>query len=318
MGIESSCDESAVALVQGDGRVLAQRIHTQLAEHAPFGGVVPELASRAHIRTLAPLLASLLREVGGWSQVDAIAATQGPGLPGALLVGFQFGKTLAWARGLPFAGVDHLQGHLLAPFVWQGEAAPADRPVFPYIALLVSGGHTALYRVEDALSVTLLGQTRDDAAGEAFDKAGKMLGLPYPGGPVIDRLAPQGVAARVPLPRPMQGRRAQLDFSFSGLKTALWRWREAQGETLSDARIADACAAFQDAVVGALVQQAVAACQQEALPRLVLTGGVAANRQLRQAMGHACRRAGIGLHLTPAVFCTDNAAMIAYAGALRL
>jgi N6-L-threonylcarbamoyladenine synthase len=317
LGIESSCDETAAAIVQSDGLVLADVVSSQVALHAPYGGVVPELAARAHMENIVPVVERALEQLpGGLGAVDAIAVTHGPGLVGALLVGVQFGKSLALARDLPLVGVNHLIGHLLAVFLRRDAQAPAG-PSFPFIALLVSGGHTALYEVRSAFDIEQLGQTRDDAAGEAFDKVAKVLGLGYPGGPRVDKLAVQGDAKRVSLPRPMASRK-NLEFSFSGLKTAVAQYVATLGAAPTEQQIADVCAAFQHNVVSVLVQKSLAACEQRGVPRLVLTGGVAANRGLRALAQTAATRAGVELHVPPFASCTDNAAMIAYAGAQRL
>jgi N6-L-threonylcarbamoyladenine synthase len=269
------------------------------------------------MENVIPVLEQTLAQLGaGLAEVEGVAVTNGPGLVGALLVGVQVAKAIALARNLPIVGVNHLVGHLLSVFL-QRPAAETARPEFPFIALLVSGGHSALYEVRSAFEVEQLGQTRDDAAGEAFDKVAKLLGLGYPGGPRVDKLASTGDPKRVPLPRPMQGRK-QLEFSFSGLKTAVAQYVAAQRGPLDDGHIADVCAAFQANVVAALVKQSLAACEQRGVPRLVLTGGVAANRGLRALALTACEEARIALFVPPFASCTDNAAMIAYAGAQRL
>lgn len=317
LGIESSCDETAAAVVRADGEVLADVVSSQVALHAPYGGVVPELAARAHIENITPVIEQALsRTPGGLEAIDAVAVTQGPGLVGALLVGVQAAKAIAMSRGLPLVGVNHLVGHLLAAFL-RRTSEPADVPSFPFIALLVSGGHTALYEVRSPHELEQLGQTRDDAAGEAFDKVAKLLGLGYPGGPRVDRLASSGDPTRVALPRPMAGRK-QLEFSFSGLKTAVAQYVAAQDAALDDAHMADVCAAFQHKVVSVLVDKALLACEQRGVASLVLTGGVAANRGLRERARQSCDARGISLHVPAFASCTDNAAMIAYAGAQRL
>jgi N6-L-threonylcarbamoyladenine synthase len=316
LGIESSCDETAAALVSEDGRVLADVVASQIALHAPYGGVVPELAARAHMQNVLPVVQQALAQLpGGLAAIDGIAVTNGPGLVGALLVGVQVGKSIALARQLPIVGVNHLVGHLLAGFLSHADATP-DTLVFPFIALLVSGGHTALYEVRSAFEIEQLGQTRDDAAGEAFDKVAKLLGLGYPGGPRVDALAVRGDPQRVPLPRPLAGRK-ELEFSFSGLKTAVAQYVAAHA-SLDDQHIADVCASFQRNVVSALVDKALSACARREIARLVLTGGVAANRGLRAHAQRECERASIALHVLPFAACTDNAAMIAYAGTQRL
>jgi N6-L-threonylcarbamoyladenine synthase len=315
LGIESSCDETAAAVVSADGRVLADVVSSQVALHAPYGGVVPELAARAHMENIVPVLEQALAQVpGGLSAIEGVAVTQGPGLVGALLIGVQAAKAIALSRGLPLVGVNHLVGHLLAVFLQRSAAEPV--PEFPFIALLVSGGHTALYEVRSPSDIEQLGQTRDDAAGEAFDKVAKLLGLGYPGGPRVDKLAATGDVKRVPLPRPLAGK-PQLEFSFSGLKTAVAQYLAANG-SLDDQHIADVCAAFQHNVVSVLVDKALVACERRGVPRLVITGGVAANRGLRERAKQRCSERGVGLFVPPFASCTDNAAMIAYAGAQRL
>jgi N6-L-threonylcarbamoyladenine synthase len=319
LGIESSCDETAAAIVNSDGSVLADVVSSQVELHAPYGGVVPELAARAHMENVVPVVQRALAACpGGWDAIDGIAVTQGPGLVGALLVGVQAGKAIALARKLPIVGVNHLVGHLLAVFLERESAAQEKSgPSYPFIALLVSGGHTALYEVRSALEHEQLGQTRDDAAGEAFDKVAKLLGLGYPGGPRVDRLAERGVAERFALPKPM-ARRNDLEFSFSGLKTAVAQRVAALEKPLAEPLIADLCASFQKNVVEVLVQKSLKACAERGIPRLVITGGVAANRGLRARAHEAGRSVGVEVYVPPFASCTDNAAMIAYAGAQRL
>ncbi len=318
LGIESSCDETAAALVRDDGLVLSDVVASQIELHAPYGGVVPELASRAHLANIVPVIEQALRALPlGLSEVDAVAVTQGPGLVGALLVGVQAGKALAWAKQKPLIGVNHLVGHLLAVYLRRDPAeSPLELPM-PYVALLASGGHTALYQVDDVDRIESLGATRDDAAGEAFDKVAKLLGLGYPGGPVIDKLAALGNPDAVPLPLPMRNKQS-LEFSFSGLKTAVAQHVAKHGRPASEAACADLCASFQRAVVTSLVHKSIEACRRRKVPRLVLGGGVAANRGLRAAALAACQRQGIQLYVPPLASCTDNAAMIAYAGAQQL
>lgn len=309
LGIETSCDETAAAVVDSDGVVYSDVVASQIAEHAPYGGVVPELAARAHLRSIVPVVRRALKPIdGGLEGVDAIAVTRGPGLVGALIVGAQLAKTLAWSRKLPLVGVNHLDGHLLAARL----QSDVERPELPYVALLASGGHTALYRVDAYDDITMLGQTRDDAAGEAFDKAAKLLGLGYPGGPVIDRLAATATE-RVDFPLPMASKKT-LDFSFSGLKTSVARHVERSSPRESE--LPAICAGFQHSVVSVLARKSVIACQREGLDRLVLCGGVAANRGLRARAAKLARDAGVALFVPPVRACTDNAAMIAYVGAL--
>jgi len=320
LGIETSCDETCAAVVEPSGRVLSDVVHSQVELHAPYGGVVPELASRDHLRNARPVVEAALARAGvPLSAIGGISVTCRPGLSGALLVGVELAQALAFAREVPIVGVDHLVGHLLAVFLeFPGESA-RPRPEFPFIALLVSGGHTALYRVDgpDLSAVRELGATRDDAAGEAFDKVAKLLGLGYPGGPVIDRLAKEGDPEGVRLSAPMPSKNSA-EFSFSGLKANVARYVEAHGRPGDDQRLRDLCAAFQRRVVDTLVRKSVAATQREAVPRLVIGGGVAANRELRERAQAACDRAGTKLFVPPLRACTDNAAMIAYVGALRL
>jgi N6-L-threonylcarbamoyladenine synthase len=317
LGIESSCDETAAAVVQDDGVVLSDVVHSQVRVHAPYGGVVPELASRDHLRNAGPVVREALARAGlALRDVDAVAVTNRPGLVGALLVGVQIAKGLAWAAGKPLVGVDHLMGHLLSVFL-QRPGAAATQPAYPYVCLLASGGHTALYRVDapDARSIHELGATRDDAAGEAFDKAAKLLGLGYPGGPAVDRLAATGDATKAPLPAPM-AQRGSLEFSFSGLKTQLAQ-RVAAGGVPEGQALADLCAAFQAAVTGTLARKLDAAARREEVKHVVLGGGVAANRELRARVAVLAEEHGYAAHVPPLASCTDNAAMIAYAGAVR-
>ncbi len=314
LGIESSCDETAAAVVDEGGRVHADVVASQIALHAPYGGVVPELASRAHLENAWPVIDAALAQAGGIERIDAVAVTAGPGLVGALLVGLSIGKAIAFARRLPLVGVDHLEGHLFAVFLDRGE--PRSIPTLPFVGLLVSGGHTALYEVHAHDRLTLLGQTRDDAAGEAFDKGAKLLGLGYPGGPIVDRLARAGDARSVRFPRPML-REGSLDFSFSGLKTALARHVELHGVPEGQA-LADLAAAYQGAIVEVLAQKALEACAATRIPRLVLAGGVAANAGLRARAAALAGERGVSLFVPELASCTDNAAMIAYVGALSL
>lgn len=310
LGIESSCDETGVALYDSDAGLLAHALHTQVAMHAEYGGVVPELASRDHIRRVVPLLRQAIAASGRQlSDIDAVAYTQGPGLAGALLVGASFAAGLAMALGVPTQPVHHLEGHLLSPLL------SSDPPQFPFIALLVSGGHTQLMRVSGVGRYQLLGETLDDAAGEAFDKSAKLLGLGYPGGPALAQLAASGRPGAVKLPRPML-KSGDLDFSFSGLKTAvLTRVQAGVGDEQERADIA--CGA-QDAIVEVLVSKALQAIRQEGLKCLVVAGGVGANRELRQRLNERAAKAGIRVHYPELEFCTDNGAMIALAGCLRL
>ncbi|MFW2386837.1 MAG: tRNA (adenosine(37)-N6)-threonylcarbamoyltransferase complex transferase subunit TsaD [Polyangiales bacterium] len=319
LGIESSCDETAAALVTESGEVLADVVASQIAMHGPYGGIVPELASRAHMQAIVPVIREAVAKLpGGFESVDAIAVTQGPGLVGSLLVGVQVAKALAWSLGKPLVGVNHLDGHLLAVYLQRpDDSEPAQGPEMPFVGLLVSGGHTALYRVEGRAEIELLAQTRDDAAGEAFDKAAKLLGLGYPGGPVIDRLAALGNADALSFPLPMASRKT-LEFSFSGLKTALARHVQQHGVPATEEALADLCASYQGVIVESLVRKSILACKQEGVERLVITGGVAANRGLRARAKEVCDANGIHLFVPPPISCTDNAAMIAIAAAHRL
>jgi N6-L-threonylcarbamoyladenine synthase len=314
LGIESSCDEMAAAVLRGGHEILSSTVHGQVAVHAPYGGVVPELASRDHVRVVSDVAMGALREAQlGPGDLDGIAVTAGPGLVGSLLVGLSFAKALAYAQGLPFVGVHHLIGHLVAAEV--AAVAAGDRLDPPYVGLVVSGGHTALYRVTADGHPKLLGETRDDAAGEAFDKVAKLLGLPYPGGPAISKLALSGDPAAVDLPRPM-ARRAGLDFSYSGLKTAVAVELERRGglEAINDAQRADFAASFEAAVAESLVARAVRAMRQESTDRIAVVGGVAANARLRSEMRAAGEREGFEALFPPMDLCTDNAVMIAAAG----
>jgi len=331
LGIESSCDETGVALVQGSGTgvpsLLAHALHSQIEMHQAYGGVVPELASRDHIRRVLPLAQRVLQEAGRTlSQVDVVAYTRGPGLAGALLVGAGVACALGAALGRPVLGVHHLEGHLLSPFL------SADPPEFPFVALLVSGGHTQLMRVEGVGQYLLLGETIDDAAGEAFDKSAKLMGLPYPGGPALSRLAQNGNARAFKLPRPLL-HSGDLDFSFAGLKTAvmvqarkLVQLHAAVAGT-ADAPVfaelpaqtrADLAASTEAAIVEVLVLKSLAALRQTGLTRLVVAGGVGANRVLRADLDRACARLGVRVHYPELHLCTDNGAMIALAAAMRL
>jgi N6-L-threonylcarbamoyladenine synthase len=311
LGIETSCDETGVALLDSERGVLAQALHSQVDMHRDFGGVVPELASRDHVRRLLPLLRRTIDSAGlRLADVDAIAVTAGPGLVGALLVGASVGHALGFALGRPVVGVHHLEGHLLSPLL--GE----PKPEFPFVALLASGGHTQLMRVDGFGRYRLLGETQDDAAGEAFDKTAQLLGLGYPGGPAVSRLAEFGAAGAFSFPRPML-HSGDLNFSFSGLKTAVLTATRRAGNLCDQAR-ADIARAFVDAVVDVLVRKSIAALKSTDLNRLVVAGGVGANQQLRQTLAAEARRTGVELFFPPPELCTDNGAMIAMAGLARL
>jgi N6-L-threonylcarbamoyladenine synthase len=310
LGIETSCDETGVALYDTGAGLLGHILHSQVAMHAEYGGVVPELASRDHIRRLLPLIQGLLRAEGReLGQLDGIAYTQGPGLAGALLVGASVAASLGFALRIPVIGLHHLEGHLLSPLL----AEPAPR--FPFVALLVSGGHTQLMRVAGVGEYELLGETVDDAAGEAFDKTAKLLGLPYPGGPALSKLADSGNPKRFRLPRPMLAS-GDLNFSFAGLKTAVLTLTR-NNEMDAQAK-ADIAAAFQQAAVDVLAGKAEQAMARTGLDQLVVAGGVGANRQLREALSVRAKKEGFTVFYPPQDLCTDNGAMIAFAGALRL
>ena len=310
LGIESSCDETGVALYDTEAGLRAHAVHSQIDLHAEYGGVVPELASRDHIRRLLPLIRKVLREAGcELAAIDAVAYTAGPGLAGALLVGASVAEALAAARSVPALPIHHLEGHLLSPML------SAVQPRFPFVALLVSGGHTQLMRVGGVGDYELLGESLDDAVGEAFDKTAKLLGLGYPGGPQLARLAESGRPGRFKLPRPMLNS-GDLAFSFSGLKTAVST--QVRERTLSEADRADLAADFQAAVVDVLVAKSISAIQKCGLDQLVVAGGVGANRHLRSQLDVAGRRQGFRVFYPELQLCTDNGAMIAFAGALRL
>ena len=308
LGIETSCDETAAALVV-DGRMIRSSVvASQIAVHQPYGGVVPELASRKHLENIVPVVQGAFDEAGlSVDDIHAVAVTQGPGLVGALLVGFSFAKAFAFARNLPLVGVNHLEGHINSLFLND----PAPR--FPFVALLVSGGHTSIYHVTGHTAATLLGQTRDDAAGEAFDKVAKMLDLGYPGGPVISRLASKGNPAAIAFPRPFMVK-SEYDFSFSGLKTAVSRFIHDQQGAVSETLTWDIAASFQAAAVEVLVGKLFRAADAHACRDVAMVGGVAANPALRQAAAEAALRRGVTLFVPPVSLCGDNAAMIAAAG----
>ncbi|MFT0548262.1 tRNA (adenosine(37)-N6)-threonylcarbamoyltransferase complex transferase subunit TsaD [Allopusillimonas ginsengisoli] len=314
IGFESSCDETGVALVDTQRGLLAHALHSQIAMHREYGGVVPELASRDHIRRVLPLTREVLQSAGvAMDDIGAVAYTAGPGLAGALLVGASVAQSFAWARGLPAIPIHHLEGHLLSPLL----AEP--RPDFPFIALLVSGGHTQLMRVDGVGAYALLGETLDDAAGEAFDKSAKLMGLGYPGGPALSALARNGDPQRYALPRPMLHSR-DLDFSFSGLKTAvLTRIKAAEKDGgLTEPDRTDLAAATEAAIVDVLAAKSIKAMKQTGLKRLVVAGGVGANRLLRERLVSTMEKLGGEVFFPPLEFCTDNGAMIAFAAACRV
>jgi len=317
LGIETSCDETGVALFELLGSngawrsgLLAQALHSQVQMHAEYGGVVPELASRDHIRRLLPVTRQVLAAAGRRvDDLDGIAYTQGPGLAGALLVGASIATGLAYALGIPVVGIHHLEGHLLSPLLSE------DPPSFPFVALLVSGGHTQLMRVAGVGRYELLGETVDDAAGEAFDKTAQLLGLGYPGGPAVSRLAQRGRRDRFKLPRPMLSS-GDLNFSFSGLKTAVLTM--ARQQPLEEQSCADIALAFQEAMVDVLTAKSLAALEKTGLDTLVVAGGVGANQQLRDQLSTLATASGYRVYYPEPSLCTDNGAMIAFAGALRL
>lgn len=308
LAIESSCDDTAAAVLFDDRTVLSSVVSSQFDVHARYGGIVPELASRRHIEAVWPVVVEALTSAGvELSQIDLIAATQGPGLIGSLLVGFTFAKGLALVLDIPCVGVDHMAGHLLSPFLEK----PA--PEFPYIALIASGGNTSLYRVGGHAEFQCLGRTRDDAAGEAFDKVAKLLELGYPGGPIISGTAMAGNPAAISFPRAWLDQDS-LDFSFSGLKTSVVNCVNTFRQKGLPLPVADICASFQEAVVEVLVSKTIKAARQSGTGQVVLGGGVASNLRLRQAMAGQCAAAGLRLFAPAPVYCTDNAAMIGLAG----
>ncbi|WP_428242300.1 tRNA (adenosine(37)-N6)-threonylcarbamoyltransferase complex transferase subunit TsaD [Gynuella sp.] len=314
LGIESSCDETGVAIYDSEKGLLAHQLYSQIDMHAEFGGVVPELASRDHIRKLPGLIRGCFAEAGlAWGDIDGVAYTEGPGLIGALMVGGMVGRSLAFAWDVPAIGVHHMEGHLLAPLLEE------NGPDFPFVALLVSGGHTMLINVEGIGAYTLLGETLDDAAGEAFDKTAKMMGLPYPGGPLLGKLAQKGHPDRFVFPRPMVDRPG-MDFSFSGLKTAVRVQIAALAvnEAVAEQDMADVAWAFQEAVVDTLAIKCRRALQHTGHKTLVIAGGVSANVRLREKLADMAVKQRSRLFYPRVEFCTDNGAMIAYAGTKRL
>ncbi|MBT8340049.1 MAG: tRNA (adenosine(37)-N6)-threonylcarbamoyltransferase complex transferase subunit TsaD [Desulfatitalea sp.] len=307
LGIESSCDETAAAVVADGRRILSSVVASQIEVHHRYGGVVPELASRAHIEAMVPVVREALRHSGiAAENIQGVAVTQGPGLVGCLLVGFCFAKAFAYARGLPWVGVDHLAGHLSSVLLSD------DPPDFPYVALLASGGHTGVYYVQSPLQAELLGQTRDDAAGEAYDKVAKMLGLGYPGGAVIDQLASRGNADSIAFTRPYL-EKDRFDFSFSGLKTAVHRYLQTHPDAIQTQQ-ADVAAAFQAAVVDVLIHKLLHAAAIKKCSKAAVVGGVAANTGLRRRLHADAARRGIQVYIPDISLCGDNAAMIAATG----
>ena len=311
LGVESSCDETAAAVLADGRRILSSVVASQDDVHAPYGGVVPELASRRHIEVIVPVVERALGEARvGLRDLDGIAVTFGPGLVGSLLVGTSFAKSLAWVHGTPLVGVNHLEGHIFAAFLTD------DPPEYPFLALVVSGGHTALYHARAPLVYALVGQTRDDAAGEAFDKVAKLLGLGFPGGPLIQRTAERGDPTAVAF-APAKMTDGARDFSFSGVKTSVSLYVK-RHSPLSETQVADVAASFQASVVRTLVRRTLRAAAELGVSRVVLTGGVAANAPLRAGLAADAAAQGVRVHVPPRHLCTDNAAMIAAAGTARL
>jgi N6-L-threonylcarbamoyladenine synthase len=307
LGIESSCDDTAAAVLEDGKRVLSSVLSSQDAIHSRFGGVVPELASRNHLENIHPIVQEALERAGvSLKNIDLIAATQGPGLIGSLLVGFSYAKSLSYQSGIPYVGVDHMAGHLLAVFL-------EDDVTFPYVALIASGGTSSIFQVNSHTEFQHLGRTRDDAAGEAFDKVAKLLALPYPGGPHVSDLASRGDSRYVSFPRAWLEENS-LDFSFSGVKTAVLNHCNQQIQKNKPLQLEDICASFQEAVVDVLVEKTVRAALEKKVKSVVLGGGVSSNRRLREAFAHRCRREGLSFHVPRPSYCTDNAAMIALAG----
>jgi len=308
LGIESSCDETSAAVVADGSTLLANIVDTQIAVHSRFGGVVPELASRRHLETIYPVVHAAMQQAGvAFDQLDGLAVTRGPGLIGSLLVGFSFTKALAMVTGLPYIGVDHMAGHLLSVFL-------ADtKPDFPYIALVASGGHSSIFHVTTPLTYRLLGRTRDDAAGEAFDKVAKLLELGYPGGPAISRQALGGDRNGISFPRAWL-EPDSFDFSFSGIKTAVVNYVHDRRQKNESLALETICASFQEAITEVLVEKTIRAARQFSINRVVLAGGVAANQRLREYLRQRGTREELDVFIPPREFCTDNAAMIALAG----
>lgn len=306
LGIESSCDETAAAVVRDGTFLLSNVIASQIDVHSKYGGVVPEIASRKHIEAIIPVILQALAEAKvTLDDIEGIAVTRGPGLIGSILIGLSVAKSIAFAKGLPFVGVNHLEGHIAAVFL------DDKKPDFPFVALVVSGGHTSIYFVRDFENFIILGQTRDDAAGEALDKAAKMLDLGYPGGIVIDRLAKNGSADYVKFPRPMK---SSMDFSFSGLKTSLLTYIKNRKTPVEEEEIPHIAASYQESIVDVLVEKTLRAAEDYSLERVVVSGGVAANSRLRDTFYKEGKDKGIEIFIPPAILCTDNAAMIAVVG----
>jgi N6-L-threonylcarbamoyladenine synthase len=309
LGIESSCDETAAAVVK-DGVLLSNIIASQIKDHSAYGGVVPEIASRKHMEAISPVITEALAEAQvKLNDIEGIAVTRGPGLIGSLLIGLSTAKALAYALDIPFVGVNHLEGHIMASFLAE------KKPQFPFVALVVSGGHTNIYLVKNYHAFQLLGQTRDDAAGEAFDKAAKLLDLGYPGGVVIDKMAKTGNPKAFDFPRAMKD---SPDFSFSGLKTSLLVMVKKRGRNFSGEEMPDVVASYQEAIMDVLVEKTVRAARENGISQIVVCGGVAANSRLRQRFADATSKTGMDLFIPPMVLCTDNAAMIAALGEIIL
>ena len=308
LGIESSCDETAAAVLRDGHTLLSNVINSQVAVHSPYGGVVPELASRKHLENIYPVVEAALSQAGiTLDDLDGLAVTQGPGLVGSLLIGLSFAKAISAVKGIPYVGVDHIVGHILSPFLEK------EQPDFPYIALVASGGHSSIFLVNSHTDIHPLGRTRDDAAGEAFDKVGKILGLEYPGGPVISRLAEEGNPAAIPFPRAWLDPDS-LDFSFSGLKTSVANYVHQHQQKNEPFNLHDVCASFQEAVVEVLCKKVLKAAQMHQISTVALAGGVAANSRLRAALQSLGGERGIKIFMPSLDLCTDNAAMIALAG----
>ncbi|MEA3548845.1 MAG: tRNA (adenosine(37)-N6)-threonylcarbamoyltransferase complex transferase subunit TsaD [Thermodesulfobacteriota bacterium] len=308
LAIESSCDETAAAVLEDDKKLLSNVINSQIDIHGKYGGVVPELASRKHLEDIYPVVREALNQADvSLNQVDGLAVTQGPGLIGCLLVGLSFTKALSLVKKIPYVGVDHMAGHLLSVFL-------ADtKPNFPFVALIASGGHSSIFLASGPASFQLMGRTRDDAAGEAFDKVGKLLGLTYPGGPVISKLAATGNSSAIAFPRAWLNPDS-LDFSFSGLKTSVANYVNQQRQRSKDLQVEDICASFQEAVVDVLVEKTITAARRAGVNNVVLGGGVAANPRLRELMSKRTAEENLQIFMPPSRFCTDNAAMIGLAG----
>ncbi len=310
LGVESSCDETAAAIL-ADGKLSANVINSQIDVHAKYGGVVPELASRHHLANIYPVVQEALDVAGvKLADLDGIAVTQGPGLIGALLVGLSFVKAISLVKKIPYTGVDHLAGHLFSVFLAE------QHPKFPFVALVASGGHSSIFQADAPLQYMLLGRSRDDAAGEAFDKVAKLLGLAYPGGPIIGKMAKKGDPQAIKFPRAWL-EKDSLDFSFSGVKTSVVNYINRCNQKKETINTADVCASFQEAVVEVLVEKTILAAKQRGVNQIVAAGGVAANERLRISLAERCRQENMELFLTPKEFCTDNAAMIALAGSFK-